>query len=121
MRSGVFHFNQMPSSLEPEGWNQKHRPTSVGRVVADYLPVAPVQDHLEILSGSREKPNSRTRMRSGVFYTRFSIYFLEVKILIERESFIVIFLAGILHNSHSLKSEKVENCAVFVMDAEKKS
>jgi hypothetical protein len=56
----------------------------------------------------------------GFFYSRFSIYFLEVKILIERESFIVIFLAGILHNSHSLKSEKVENCAVFVMDAEKK-
>jgi hypothetical protein len=68
MRSGVFHFNQMPSSLEPEGWNEKHRPTSVGRGVADYLPVAPVQDHLEILSGSREKQNPRTRQRSGVFH-----------------------------------------------------
>ena len=91
MRSGVFHFNQMPSSLEPEGWNEKHRPTSVGRVVADYLPVAPVQDHLEILSGSREKQNPRTRMRSGVFLYPVSIYFLEVKILIERESCSVIF------------------------------
>jgi hypothetical protein len=65
----------MPSSLEPEGWNEKHRPTSVGRVVADYLPVAPVQDHLEILSGSREKQNPRTRMRSGVFlYPVFNLF-----------------------------------------------
>ena len=29
----------------------------MGRGVADYLPVAPVQDHLEILLGSEEKQN----------------------------------------------------------------
>ena len=109
----------MPSSLEPEGWNEKHRPTSVVRGVADYSPVAPVQDHLEILLGSREKQNPRTRMRSGVFLYPVSIYFLEVKILIERESCSVIFFAGMLHNLHSLKSEKVENCAVFVTGTKK--
>ena len=91
----------------------------MGRRVADYLPVAPVQDHLEILSGSREKQNPITHRVLGFFYTRFSSYFLEVKILIERESCSVIFFAGMLHNLQSLKSEKVENCAVFVTGTKK--
>ena len=105
MRSGVFHFNQMPSSLEPEGWNEKHRPTSVGRVVADYLPVAPRAGSLRNPVGfTREAKPQNANAFWGFFYTRFSIYFLEVKILIERESCSVIFFAGMLHNLHSLKS-----------------